>query len=286
MNPPAVQMIPVDNIVDPTWNSRTIKFQPEGDDADFVRSIKTEGIKQPIKVRLVSVSDTSPPVAKYRLVFGSRRLAGARAAGLKEVPAMVEPSGDVNKAGVQDAIDNVIENVGRRDLTTYEQARAFSQLRDLGVSNDEVCKRVGVSKSYTSKLVTCYNRLAPEIVTAWSKGEPATDVSFLHELTAIDDKVKQVDAYKARKSQLAEIEQAVNTGADDIDEEEEEEGDKPLGKDMKRTYSVSKDRVKVLRAALKKAKAPVLTLGVIEFLIGNTDVIKGVIDVSKTEGKD
>jgi len=274
--PPIVSNVPVDSIQDPSWNSRTTKFDPTQDpDMSFVQSIKSEGIKQPIKIR--AVGGTKEPT--YRLVFGSRRLAGARAAGLKEVPAIIEAEAPVNEAGVQDAIDNVIENIGRRDLSTYEQARAFARLRDLGLKNDEVCKRVGVSKSYTSRLVACYGMLAPAIVTAWSKNDPTAKVDYLVELTKIEDKAEQVKAFENRKAQLAAIETAVNTGADDIDEEEDEEETSGTNKPgPKKSFTVKADKVKALKAALKKAKAPNMTLQVIDYLIGKVDSIKGVID--------
>jgi ParB family chromosome partitioning protein len=92
----------------------------------LAESIKARGILQPLVVR--PLADGS-----YELIAGERRLRAAKIAGLERV---------------------LIENMARQDLNAVEEARACATLvEDLGLTKEEVGRRVGRSRVAVSNLV-------------------------------------------------------------------------------------------------------------------------------------
>lgn len=91
----------------------------ELDVAELAESIKAEGVQQPLTV----VAHIGGYDGRYTCVIGHRRLAAAKLAGLKTVPAFIR---------VMDRREQLrtmmTENTQRRDLTPLEQADGFKQL--------------------------------------------------------------------------------------------------------------------------------------------------------------
>ncbi len=105
-------------------------------------SIQARGVLQPVLVRPV-------PGGTYELVAGERRWRAAGLAGLAEIPALVRPHDDAASLEVA-----LIENMAREDLNPVEEARACAALtEELGLSRDEVGRRVGRSRVTVSNLV-------------------------------------------------------------------------------------------------------------------------------------
>jgi ParB family transcriptional regulator, chromosome partitioning protein len=105
-------------------------------------SIRARGVLQPVIVR---------PVAggTYELVAGERRWRAATLAELETVPAIVRRHDD--SASLEVAL---IENMAREDLNPVEEARACAALtEELGLTREEVGKRVGRSRVAVSNLV-------------------------------------------------------------------------------------------------------------------------------------
>src|SRR3954468_8824419 len=110
--------------------------------AALAESIRQRGILQPVLVR---------PVAggTYELVAGERRWRAAGLAGLDTIPALVRARDDAQALEVA-----LIENMAREDLSPVEEARACAMLvEELGLSRDEVGRRVGRSRVAVSNLV-------------------------------------------------------------------------------------------------------------------------------------
>ena len=83
---------------------------------DLVRSVRTRGVLQPIRVR--------PADDGYEIIAGERRWSAARAAGLDTIPALIVTAED------DDAfIDALVENVQREDLSLIDRAEAIARLR-------------------------------------------------------------------------------------------------------------------------------------------------------------
>ncbi|WP_253719437.1 ParB/RepB/Spo0J family partition protein, partial [Staphylococcus aureus] len=77
---------------------------------DLAESIKTNGILQPLTVRLNKEN-------KYELVAGERRLKAAKMAGKNEVPCIV-----LKTSSEQSAILALMENLQRKNLNFFEEA--------------------------------------------------------------------------------------------------------------------------------------------------------------------
>jgi ParB family transcriptional regulator, chromosome partitioning protein len=105
-------------------------------------SIGSVGLLQPLIVR---------PIAgdRYQLVAGERRWRAARKAGIDRVPAVIRSSPEDER--LQAAL---IENMVREDLNPVEEARACAALvDDLGISKEELARRVGRSRAAISNLI-------------------------------------------------------------------------------------------------------------------------------------
>ena len=132
--------LPVETIV-PNPNQPRTRFAPEALEA-LSQSIAASGVVQPLIVR--KLSDGS-----YELVAGERRLRAAQMAGLDRVPAVVRDSDEAERMEVA-----LIENMVREDLNPVEEARACAALvEDLGLSKEELGRRVGRSRSQVSNLI-------------------------------------------------------------------------------------------------------------------------------------
>ena len=110
--------------------------------AALAASIETSGVVQPLLVRPL-------PDGSYELVAGERRWRAARQAGLERVPAVVRDQAEAER--LQAAL---IENMVREDLNPVEEARACAALvEDLGLTKEELARRVGRSRPAVSNLI-------------------------------------------------------------------------------------------------------------------------------------
>lgn len=105
-------------------------------------SISSAGLLQPLIVRPLDDG-------KFQLVAGERRWRASQKAGLEKVPAVVRTSPEDER--LQAAL---IENMVREDLNPVDEARACAALvDDLGISKEDLSKRLGRSRSGISNLV-------------------------------------------------------------------------------------------------------------------------------------
>jgi ParB family transcriptional regulator, chromosome partitioning protein len=132
--------IPVD-LVGPNPRQPRGTFD-EGTLAELADSIRARGLLQPIVVRALAGG-------RYELLAGERRLRAARIAELESVPALVR------EADERDQLDIALaENMARVNLSPVEEARACATLvEDLGLTKEEVGRRVGRSRVAISNLI-------------------------------------------------------------------------------------------------------------------------------------
>lgn len=110
--------------------------------AELAGSVESAGIIQPLLVREL-------PAGRYELIAGERRWRAAMLAGLDEVPAIVR--NDTEPERLQLAL---MENIAREDLNAVDAARACAALvEDLGVSREELGRKLGRSRSAVSNLI-------------------------------------------------------------------------------------------------------------------------------------
>ena len=93
-------------------------------------SIKLQGILVPVVARDDDDGDG------VELVAGFHRIAAARSLGLADVPVVVR---DVE---TQDA-DRAVENITRKQLNAYEEARAVRAMLDRGLTEDGAAQALG-----------------------------------------------------------------------------------------------------------------------------------------------
>ena len=114
--------------------SRTVVFDPENIEQDKVllESIRSNGIVTDIIVReLEQDGQVNDPFLRkkqgnrtFALVAGHRRVAAGKAAGLHGAQGIItKPSDDY-------ALLTLVENTGRRELTTYENAMSLKSFQE------------------------------------------------------------------------------------------------------------------------------------------------------------
>ena len=132
--------LPVE-LIKPNPNQPRTKIDPEALDG-LASSIEANGIVQPLLVRPL-------PDGSYELIAGERRWRAAQKAGLAKVPAVVRDQELAERLQVA-----LIENMVREDLNPVDEARACSALiDDLGLSKEELARRVGRSRPAVSNLI-------------------------------------------------------------------------------------------------------------------------------------
>jgi ParB family transcriptional regulator, chromosome partitioning protein len=128
-------------LIEPNPNQPRTKIDPEAL-AGLASSIETNGVVQPLLVRPL-------PDGSYELIAGERRWRAAQAAGLEKVPAVVRDQELAERLQVA-----LIENMVREDLNPVDEARACAALVDeLGLSKEELARRVGRSRPAVSNLI-------------------------------------------------------------------------------------------------------------------------------------
>src|SRR4051812_31198650 len=144
--------------IEPNPDQPRARFDPAGLDA-LAGSIGSVGLLQPLIVRPLEDG-------RYELVAGERRWRAAQRAGIDRVPAVVRVSPDDDR--LQAAL---IENMVREDLNPVDEARACASLvDDLGISKEELGRRVGRSRAAISNLIRILD-LPDEALALLSAGD-------------------------------------------------------------------------------------------------------------------
>ncbi len=128
--------------------------------AELASSIAEKGVLQPLLVR--------PSETGYEIVAGERRFRAAKQAGLSSVPVIVKNLNDQETLEIA-----IIENLQREDLNAVEEAMAFKKLMEFGLSQEDVGKAVGKSRSAIANTLrllqlpeAALNALADERISA------------------------------------------------------------------------------------------------------------------------
>jgi ParB/RepB/Spo0J family partition protein len=108
---------------------------------DLAKSIEQLGVLQPVRVQ--------PTGDRYALVYGQRRVLAARLAGHVTVPAIVEATDAVPP---DRSLEQLVENLQRRDLNPMEEARALANILkdDPSLTQVELGNRIGRSQPYVA----------------------------------------------------------------------------------------------------------------------------------------
>jgi ParB family transcriptional regulator, chromosome partitioning protein len=154
---PELRDLPLD-LIRPNPSQPRTQFDPASI-SSLARSIADAGIVQPLIVRPL-------PSGRYELIAGERRWRAAREAGVQTVPAIVRDEAVAGR--LQTAL---IENMAREDLSPVDEARACAALvEDLGLSKEELARRLGRSRSAISNLIRLLD-LPDEALELLASGE-------------------------------------------------------------------------------------------------------------------
>lgn len=113
----------------------------------LMQSIKEVGLLQPIG--LVETKDG------YEIAYGNRRFLACSKLGLHTIPAIVRSS----KRAFDVDIQNLTENIQRRNLGLAEIGRYMKLLEGEGLNRNEIAVRLGVPRSYVTNCFDAFERV-------------------------------------------------------------------------------------------------------------------------------
>jgi len=125
------------------------EFQPRGSIEpsrldDLARSIKSNGVIQPIVVRREG--------DRFQIIAGERRWRAAKLAGLLRVPVVVREVESGNDRALLEMA--LIENIQREDLNPIEEAHAYRRLLDdFHLTQEKVSEAVGKERTTVANIV-------------------------------------------------------------------------------------------------------------------------------------
>jgi len=103
---------------------------------ELADSIKSVGLIQPPVVRWCETREC------YELISGERRFRACQLAGLTKIPVIIRESDEFFSAEAA-----LIENIQRVDLNPMEISRALQDLKQFGLTQDDLATRVGKKRS-------------------------------------------------------------------------------------------------------------------------------------------
>ena len=125
---------------------------------ELASSISENGVFQPIIVKQFN--------DKYIIVSGERRFRACQKLKLKTIPAIVRAYDESKVAEIA-----LIENLQRENLTAMEEALAYQTImRELGLTQSELAKKIGKSRSYITNVVGLLS-LPEEVANLVSEGK-------------------------------------------------------------------------------------------------------------------
>ncbi|WP_046176387.1 ParB/RepB/Spo0J family partition protein [Domibacillus indicus] len=146
---------------------------------ELKQSIQSHGILQPIVLR--------KSIKGYEIVAGERRYRAAKAAGMKEVPAIIK---DLTEAQMMELA--LLENLQREDLTVMEEAAAYQLIIEkLHVTQAELASRIGKSRPHISNYVRLLE--LPEEIQGMI-GDDKLSMGHARALLGVKPKKKQIEA--------------------------------------------------------------------------------------------
>jgi len=136
LSPSVSEEVKISSIREPRFDLRLDR----GNVGELATSISRHGLLHPIIVR--------PAEGGFELIAGSRRLAAVRLLGWRKVPCQIIDLED------QEAFEVALaENVNRKTLDAFEEARAFEEYtKKFGWGSEtELAKKLGKSPTYVSR---------------------------------------------------------------------------------------------------------------------------------------
>jgi len=299
-----IHMLAVRLIDDPEWNSR-LNIKDDKELAALADSMATTGLLNPITVADAGSVHVKAGESKssYTLVAGSRRFAAAKKLGWETIPAFIR----LETTQLDRVVINVGENALRKDLTTFEMARACTEMRDQNAKSGEakltvaeIGRRAGLSAQRVSQLTVAYATLPQAIKDRWKTEGAAQDegvrvltAPFLNELVQLKDPDAQLKAFRERLARMEAV-YAENKAKNPKGKGKSAKGGKGKGKDKGKDeggvkgpsgFNVSVDRYNAVLKAVHGHKTAKQIIEVMNFLVGKSNDMKSLGVVVNKPGK-
>ncbi|ERT60905.1 ParB family chromosome partitioning protein [Peptoniphilus koenoeneniae] len=188
---------------------------------ELADSIREYGIIQPIVLR--------PKENYYIIVAGERRFRASKLAGLKKIPAIIKDLDDFQSDKIA-----IIENVQRKDLTAFEEARGYEKLlEEYDMTQEDLAKLMGKSRQYIGNRIRLL-KLPQEVKDMINTGKLSLSHGLI--LLSIEDPQRQVKEARRIANKRITIAQFIGGTKDSKDKGPEIAEDKYL-KDLRERLS-------------------------------------------------
>ena len=196
LDSPRVLFLPVDAISPNPNQPRRVFGTQELE--ELAGSIQALGLLQPLTVRRRADG--------WELVAGERRLRAAKLAGLEEVPCISLQIDDQRSSLLA-----LVENLQRKDLDFWEEAKALRRLIDTySLSQEEVARRIGKSQSAVANKLRIL-RHPPSVLQALRESHlTERHARALLRLTREEDQIEAVQQIRARLLSVKDTDQLID----------------------------------------------------------------------------
>lgn len=154
--PQRIEMVPIARITVLNPRARNKRQHRE-----IVNNIEAIGLKRPITVS----HRPGPNGPHYDLVCGEGRLEAFQMLGQTEIPAVV-----IEATESDCLVMSLVENIARRVQRPIDMMREIGALRDRGYSESEIGRKIGVSASWISLVLTLLERGEERLLAAVESG--------------------------------------------------------------------------------------------------------------------
>ena len=139
-----MQTLPIEQIFRNPTQPR--KFFHQGKLEELAQSIAVNGLMEPLIVvprPCHSREGGNPENEKYMIVAGERRWRACKIAGLTRIPVIIREADDQQVAELA-----LLENLQREDLNVVEEALAYQDLINRGLTQEELAHKMGMKQSW------------------------------------------------------------------------------------------------------------------------------------------
>lgn len=193
--PQTIEMIPISRITVLNPRARNKRQHRE-----IVNNIETIGLKRPITVS----KHDGPGGTRYDLVCGEGRLEAFQMLGQTEIPAVV-----IEATESECLVMSLVENIARRVQRPIDVMNEIGALRKRGYTEAEISRKIGITSSWVSMIVTLLERGEERLLSAVETG--LIPISLAMEISRAESEEAQnllLDAYetgKLRGKKLASV---------------------------------------------------------------------------------
>jgi len=267
-----VKLVPLEEIVGDTDFKNEMRLDATEDEARILEeSMRSEGLKQPVVV--VEHGD------EYHVRWGFRRVKAARKLGWQSVPAIILPPDTPLPSQYW---SNIVENVARSKMHTYELARAAQVMRDkFRVDHREFARRTGYEPKYIDNLLRTIDNLPPELLQKWRERRPIpVDYFITWAAMRPEEAVRAFNVYVGLHPRAARSPTSPPLSTDD--QPRKKRGDFPLLM-ATRTGLKRMDRLRFSVACCRTIDEPTRSkwLEIVDFCMGRRNDVPGVHDDDK-----